>query len=91
MGNYIDMDDIDSNELFHQYDYHDTAMFWYDAGINRFVDASFGNVIHDIFRFLHPWQILLFKSEKESMTFPDVTDSFLIELIYPDEFYTKHS
>lgn len=64
-----------------KYDPHDTIMLCYDSGINRFVEASFGYVVQDIHRLLKPWQIMLFKTNNNDYVFPDITDSFLIELI----------
>lgn len=72
------------------YDPHDTIILFYDISVNRFIDM-FGEVIHDIHRLLSPSQIILFKKEEIDMTFPDVSNSFLIELVYPDYLYTKHS
>lgn len=72
-----------------RYDPHDEMMLFYDIRINRFVEGSFGYVVHDIHRLLAPWQIEIFKREKSDCIFPDITNSFLIELIYPDEWYTE--
>lgn len=66
------------------YDPHDTICLFYDSGINRFVDSAFGNVIHDIYRLLTPSQVMLFKKNKESAVYPDITNKFLVELVYPD-------
>ena len=104
MGNYISMDiyqyrsSRDLSEIYDlyyaneaEYDPHETLMLWYDVGINRFVDVMNGNVMHDIHRILAPWQIALFKKDKTDYVFPDVTNTFLVELVYPDYMYTKHS
>lgn len=84
------MDELDYLD-YSKYDPHDTIALWYDVSINRFVDALLGTVVHDIHRLLAPWQIMLFKTQKMDYVFPDVTDSFLVELIYPDYLYIKHS
>ena len=72
------------------YDPHDTVMLYYEVNVNRFFDNS-GMPYNDIHRMLRPWQIMLFKNTKECMTFHDITNTFLVELVYPDEFYTRHS
>lgn len=80
----IDMLDIDPVELYYQYDYNDTVCLLYDVWENCFIDASFGHVVHDIHRLLAPWQIKLFKQYRESMTFINATNSFLVSVTYPD-------
>lgn len=65
------------------YDPHNVMSLLYNIEMNRFEDASFGNIIHNIYDYLQPWQIFLFKKTKRHMVFPDVTNSFLIELLYP--------
>lgn len=82
---------IDLWEMGIQYDPHDTKMMWYDVGINKFIDSDTGLILHDIHRLLEPWKIAIFKQKKTGCIFPDVTNSFLIELVYPDHFYIKHS
>lgn len=72
------------------YDPHDTIMLFYDVEANSFID-TFGNVQHDIYRLLKPWQIFLFKYYEEDQVFPDVTNTFLVELVYPDYMYLRHS
>lgn len=91
--NYIGMDDTrfyDFDYYFDDigidYDPHDTICLFYDVGVNGFID-NYGRVILDIHRLLTPWQLMLFKRRKEDMVFPDVTNSFLIELVYPDPIY----
>jgi len=79
----LDCDLIDLWEMGIKYDPHDTMMIWYDVGINRFIDGEKGIIIHDIHRLLAPWQVSWFKDKKTGCIFPDVTNSFLIELVYP--------
>lgn len=74
-GCYICLDDP------MRYDPHLTKCLFYDVGENSFID-NYGRVILDIHRLLTPWQLMLFRRYKEDMTFPDVTDSFLVELVY---------
>jgi hypothetical protein len=80
MGNYIPIDS--PKDL--KYDPHDTIVLFYDIRINRFID-SYGQVFLDIYRYLTPNQVLLFKENKKSVVLPDVTNSFLVELEYPDQ------
>lgn len=75
---------VNMGELWEYYDPHDTIAWYYDSHANIFYDASFGCPIFDIHRFLHPWQIMIFKHDKMSWVFPDITNSFLIELEYLD-------
>jgi len=82
--------DIMIDRLYSHYDPHDTIMLFYDVGVNIFVDER-GDIHHDIYRLLKPWQVFLFKNKKECMTFPDVTNTFLIELVYPDYMYLRHT
>ena len=83
-GQYICMADVQD----YRYDPHDTIMLFYDVGVNSFID-TYGNVILDIHRLLAPWQLMLFKRYMEDCVFPDVTNSFLIELVYPDDIYER--
>lgn len=76
--------------MYDKYDPHDTIAFYYDAGINRFVNEK-GDVIHNIYHFVTPSQVYVFKKEKKSSAFPDITDSYLIELIYPDYSYIRRT
>ena len=78
-GQYICMED----NL--RYDPHRTKCLFYDVGENSFID-TYGRVILDIHRLLSPWQLMLFKRYRKDITFPDVTDSFLVELVYPDPY-----
>lgn len=81
-GQYICLDDI------MRYDPHRTICLFYDVGENSFIDTC-GRVIIDIHRLLRPWQLMLFRRHKEDMVFPDVTDSFLIELVYSEPIYAR--
>jgi len=78
--------------LYNYYDPHDTIMLFYDVDANIFVD-TYGTIYLDvyIYNILHPWQVFLFKHHKENCTFPDVTNTFLVELVYPDYMYLKHT
>jgi len=76
--------------FYNYYDPHDTIMLYYDVGANIFVD-DYGNIYHDIYHLLHPWQVFLFKKYKECCTFPNVTNTFLVELVYPDYMYLRHT
>ena len=67
-----------------RYDPADIVTLEYNLELNRFIDLSFGNIIHDIHRLLTPWQIMLFKKEQCDKCFPDVTDTFLVELYWPE-------
>lgn len=89
--NYEDDSNLDEY-LYDYYDPHDTIMLLYDADVNVFVD-TYGTIYHDIYIYdiLHPWQIFLFKRRKENCTFPDVTNKFLVELVYPDYMYLRFS
>ena len=57
---------------------------FYDPEINRFRD-ELGDVVHDIHRLITHNQILLFRKYRNIYIIPDVTNSFLVELIYYDE------
>lgn len=81
---------IEFDYLYSHYDPHDTILLFYDVGANIFVDDR-GDVHYDIHRILHPWQIYLFKQYKENCTFPDITNKFLVELVYPDYMYLRHT
>jgi hypothetical protein len=65
------------------FDEHMVVTLFYEPEINRFTD-DFGSIIHDIHRLVTPWQIMLFKQQKGVFLTPDVTNSFIVELIYPD-------
>jgi hypothetical protein len=68
------------------YDDHETRTLFYDSETNRFMDEM-GNVIHDIYRWITPSQIMIFKEQHKGIwVVPDVTNTFLVELIDPDEF-----
>lgn len=58
----------------------------YDPEINRFRD-QFGGVVHDIYRLITPSQYLIFRKYKNIYLVPDITNSFLVEMIYPEEEY----
>lgn len=66
------------------YDPHDRMMLYYDVENNFFIDVSFGHVVLDIYRLLTPWQITVFKREKVDCVFSDITNTFLVDLVYPD-------
>jgi len=83
MGKYFEDVDLETAyDPYNPYDPHDTIVLVYDEDSNRFIDGHFGNVIHDIHRLLAPWQITLFKAQNDCCVFPDVTNSFLVELDY---------
>jgi len=84
--------DIILDRLYSNYDPHDTILLLYEAEDNIFIDMH-GTIYHDIYIYdiLHPWQIFLFKHHKKNYTFPDVTNSFLVELVYPDYMYLEYS
>lgn len=63
----------------------DVLVFFYKENINRFVDDRFGNIIHDIYRYLTPSQIMLFKENHEYCLFPSIFDDLIIELVYMDD------
>ena len=79
--NYIPME-YDSPE----FDENDIMEVFYDPEMNYFVEASFGQVMCDIYRFLEPWKIMLFKQGQEDRIFSDRTNSFFVELYYPDAY-----
>lgn len=83
MGQYIPMDDN------FRYDPHDTICLFYDVVNNYFIESSFGCIVYDIHRLIAPWQVTLFKWHRKDAVFPDVTNSFLVELVYPDEWYER--
>ena len=63
---------------------HEVLTLLYCPDINRFSDG-FGSIIHDIFRLVTPGQLMIFREYKNIYVVPDITNSFLVELIYPDE------
>lgn len=71
-------------EYLDRFDPHDTLALYYDGDSNRFIEGDFGTVVYNMYNYVTPNQILLFKKEKGIMIFPDVTNSYLVELIYPD-------
>jgi hypothetical protein len=54
----------------------------YDPEINRFKD-DFGQVIDWIYKIIRPIQFMMFKKNKSNCIVRDVTNSFLVELVYP--------
>lgn len=70
--NYIPMD----------YDENNIMEIFYDPELNYFTEASFGEVIYDIYRLIEPWKIMLFKKDKVDRVFDDRTRSFFVELYY---------
>ena len=87
----LDCDLIGLWEMGINFDPHDTIMLWYDVGENRFIDGDMGNVIHNIHQIIEPWKVALFRKKKVGMIFPDVTNKYLVELVYPDYMYIRHS
>lgn len=65
-------------------DEHEVLTLWYNPEINRFMD-EFGSIIHDIWRIITPGQYKIFKETQFIYLVPDVTNSFLVEMIYGDE------
>lgn len=64
---------------------HEVVCLFYNKNINRFID-EFGDVVHDIFRFITPGQLMIFKEKKDIFyVVSDVTNSFLVKLMYYDE------
>ncbi len=57
---------------------------FYDPPTNRFFE-DFGRIVHDIHRLITPGQLLVFKRKQEDVVVADITNSFLIELLYPDD------
>ena len=66
-------------------DDHEVVSLFYNPDINRFID-EFGSVIQDIFRLITPSQLMIFKEYKNHYVVPDVTNSFLVELVHPEDF-----
>lgn len=64
-------------------DINKIVSLYYRPDVNRFTD-DFGNVIHDIFRFITPGQYLIFRKYKNKYCIHDKTNSFVVEMIYPD-------
>lgn len=56
----------------------------YDPEINRFRD-DMGNVVHDIYRLIMPSQFKIFREHKNIYLIPDITNRFLVEMIYYGE------
>jgi hypothetical protein len=57
---------------------------FFDPDINRFVDGM-GNVIHDIYRLITPKQFYLFRLHKDMRSVKDVTNSYMVTVIYLEE------
>ena len=57
-------------------------MLFYDLNTGIFEDIY--GTIYDIFQTLQPWQVYLFKEHEKDYVFPDITDDFLVHLIYPN-------
>lgn len=89
MANYIPMDHNYEYYLDGLHDPHDIIVLLYDPLINRFIDGSFGDVIHNIYQIVTPWQVSLFKAKKEDMAFTSVNGDYLIELVWPEFVYVK--
>lgn len=73
---------VDFELICGDFDPDDIVTLEYDIESNNFIDISFGHPILDIHRLLKPWQIYLFKHYKRDYVFPDVTSTFLVQLIY---------
>ena len=66
-----------------RYDPHDIMTLYYDSDINRFIDEM-GTPQYDIYRFISPDDVLLFKENVafgDTFVIPDRTRSFLVELV----------
>lgn len=55
----------------------------YDEHINRFLDEN-GDIVYGIYNLVTPNQVMLFKKQKRRnrLVVMDVSNSFLVELIY---------
>jgi hypothetical protein len=63
---------------------NEVMSLFYDVDENRFMD-EFGSLIHDIFRLITPGQLMIFRKYKEVYLVRDRSNSFYVEMIYPDE------
>lgn len=81
--NYIPMHPVEES-VFDLYEQGDIIQIHYDVKRNLFLDSG-GYVIYDIHRLVSPTAIAIFKSKADYYIVPDVTRSFLVEMIYPDE------
>lgn len=70
-------------------DEHDVRSYLYDPEINRFID-EFGSIVHDIHRVVTPGQLMIFKQYKNVYVVPDITNSFLVEMIYPGDYWEEY-
>jgi len=59
----------------------------FDLERNEFIDLSGGWMVHDIYCLIKPWQIFLFKQNKRDYVFRDITNTFLVELFWPEDDY----
>lgn len=87
---YHDMVEEDLSWMYDDmFDPHETVGLFYDAGINRFIDMKNGDIVNDIYRLVTPSDVFLFKRKKESITIPDRSNTFLVEMVYPDYLYVR--
>lgn len=71
---------------------HDHVLtLFYDVGYNQFIESFSGEDVMNIHRLLTPSQVFLFKTKKETMAFPSVSGLFLVELVYPEDYYLRRS
>lgn len=57
---------------------------YFDVDENRFID-EFGSIVDNPFIYITPNQLYIFKTYKYQYVVQDVTNSFLVEMVWPDE------
>lgn len=65
-------------------DDHKVITIWFHPDVNRFFD-EFGSVINNIWTLITPGQCEIFKKDQFIYVVPNVTNKFLVEMIYGDE------
>lgn len=73
MGNYISIDHPGSFAI---------ISFYYDIFDNVMLDED-GNIIHDIYRYISPNMLLIFKEKKDNLYLPSGEEGIIYEFIYP--------
>lgn len=57
---------------------------YFDVKLNLFRD-DMGTIIYDIYRFITPNQFLIFRKFKNIYVIPNITNEYLVELIWYEE------
>lgn len=82
---YRELVDVDGYPIYDAPDELDIVSLFYDIKNNKFVDEG-GYIIWDIFKYITPNDLYLFRKNKECMFVPYQTaKGWICELYYPSE------